>query len=371
LKKWLVLSCNTGEGHNSAARAVMEAALEKSIACTLKDPISFGGTGIKNTVSSAYNSMIQRAPTTFGIVYKAGELFEKTGITSPVYYANALYAKSLFNYLHREAFDAVICTHLYGMEAMTAVRRREKDITPCFGILTDYTSIPFLAETDMDAYFIPHKDLVKELAQKGIPEGKIVPTGIPVSSGFSSPVGRKSARNYLVIPTDRLVYIVMSGGMGCGDLQKICDCFLEKACGDYVVYIFAGRNDDIYEKLRLRYQHNPKIQVIAFTDKIHYFMEAADAMITKPGGLSSTEAIVLGVPLVHVLFIPGCEPKNAAFFSERGLSVFSDSPADAVDHAIHLSQDHEATNRMRANQREHAMPNAARHITEWVASHAN
>lgn len=371
LKKWLVLSCHTGEGHDSAARAIIEAAKKKNIVCMLKDPVSFGGAAAKNAVSSTYNKMLQRVPTAFGLIYKAGELFDRTGIISPVYYANALYAKSMEEYLQQEQFDAVICTHLFGMEAITAIRKRYRDSVPCFGVLTDYTCIPFLAETNMDAYFIPHEDLCAELVHGGLPKTKLIPFGIPVGDAFVHPVGRDAARNYLAIPPDRRVFLVMSGGVGCGDLQKICDCFLDDANGDYVVYVLVGRNDDMYERLRQRYAACSSIQIVAFTEKVRFFMEAADVMISKPGGLSSTEAIVLGVPMVHILFIQGCEPKNAAFFMERGLSVYAESVQIAVQNAIHLAEDHEQARLMRERQRIYANPYAAEDLVEWVLDHAH
>lgn len=364
--KWLFLSCNTGEGHNSAARAIIEAAEKKNITCELKDPVSFGANWAKNAVSAVYNKMIQKAPRVFGAVYRAGELFEKIKVTSPVYYANSLYAKNLQAYLRQENIDAVICTHLYGMEAMTAVRKKQGSAVPCFGVLTDYTCIPFTAETEMDLYFFPHKDLAPELVGNGIPAGKLLPTGIPVSSAFSSPVSREEARSLLAIPAGRRVYLVMSGGMGSGDLKNICDQFLQKESGDYAVYVLTGRNKALYEKLAARYQNKEQIQVHAFIDRVHLFMKAADVVITKPGGLSSTEAIVAGVPLIHLLHIPGCEPKNADFFAERGMSLRAESPNEAVDLAKWLIGDPESAEKMRQNQRLHSRPDAADYIVEQV-----
>lgn len=364
--KWLILSCSTGEGHNSAARAIVEAAEKKNITCVLEDPVSFGGTWAKNIVAAAYNKTIQKAPRMFGAVYRAGELFDKTNITSPVYYANSLYAKDLQQYLQQEKIDAVICTHLYGMEAMTAVRKKHGNFTPCFGVLTDYTYIPFFTETDMDKYFIPHQDLTAELERNGIPAGRLSATGIPVSSAFSAPISRDEARRFLEIPESRKVYLVMSGGMGSGDLKNICDQFLIQETGDFTVYVLAGRNDSLRSKLQKRYQDNTQIQIVAFTDKVPWYMKAADVMITKPGGLSSTEAIVLGIPLIHFLFIPGCETKNIDFFNGKGLSLRAESSADAVTKAKQLADNPEQAEMMRQNQRFHSRPHAAESIVKEV-----
>ena len=84
--------------------------------------------------------------------YKAVVLYDSTGITSPVYYANASYAQCLYQYITENGFDAVISTHLYGMEALTAIKRKAIFDVPFYGVLTDYTLIPFLAETKLDGY---------------------------------------------------------------------------------------------------------------------------------------------------------------------------------------------------------------------------
>lgn len=366
LMKWLILSCNTGEGHNSAAHAVMEAAEHRGIECELRDPVSFSTAFATKAASSTYNGMIRKIPTAFGVVYKAGELLDKTNLTSPIYVANSIYAKSLTDYLEREKINAVICTHLYGMEAMTAVRKTKNNMTPCFGVVTDYTYVPFLSETEMDLFFIPHEDLTEEFEEKGMDPKKLIPTGIPVSSKFCYPIGRKAARNTLIIPEIRRVYLVMSGGMGSGALQSIGDLFLKKEKGDFMVYIMVGRNGDLGDKLRERYKSNPRVQIVTYTSKVHLFMQAADVVVSKPGGLSSTEAIVLGVPLIHLLHIPGCETKNAAFFEEHGMSIKADSPADAVSKAKDLIHDHEMKRKMFFNRYQHVHPDAAETIVDRI-----
>lgn len=368
--KWLFLSCHTGEGHNSAARAIIKAAEQHGIDCILADPLSFGSEWAERAASNTYNSIIQKAPAAFGVVYRAGELFEKTGVTSPVFLANALYAKNLKSYLQAERFDAVICTHLYGMEAMTAVRKRLTDTTPCFGVLTDYACIPFFAETELDRYFIPHADLMEELVDKGMDREKLLPTGIPVSLEYANPRGKAAARNALVIPEKRRVYLVMSGGMGSGNLQSICDSFAQLERADQTVYVLVGRNDELCEKLRDRYRKQKSIQIITFTTQVYLFMEAADVLITKPGGLSSTEAITLGIPMIHLLSIPGCETRNADFFVRHGMSLLAESPLDAVEKAIKLVEDPQQRERMKDNQRAHAHPDAAKRIVDQVIRYA-
>lgn len=138
----LLLSCGTGEGHNSAASALGEALKAEGIPYEQKDPLSFGGSRAGERAASAYTLLIQRAPGAFNSLYKAGDKLSSPDRLSPVYYANARRAQRLADYLREKAFTQVICTHLFAMEAMTAVRREGLSTVPCYGVLTDYTCIP-------------------------------------------------------------------------------------------------------------------------------------------------------------------------------------------------------------------------------------
>ena len=140
--KLLLLSCPTGEGHNSARRALAEELKRQGVEYVLADPVGFQSKRARELVAAAYNGLIRRAPTVFGMVYRAGAVYESTGLRSPVYYANAHYASTLHDYLQAERFDGVLSTHLFGLEAVTAIRRRTGAHIPSFGVLTDYTCIP-------------------------------------------------------------------------------------------------------------------------------------------------------------------------------------------------------------------------------------
>ena len=178
-RRILILSCFTGEGHNSAAKAMHSAFDALEVPSRIMDPVSFQGKHAQHFISSFYNGMIRRTPKAFGALYKAGALYDATGWVSPVYLANAAYAERLNRFLEAQHYTDVVCTHLYGMEAMTALKKRGKNSVPAYGIMTDYTCIPFLAETELDGYFTPHASLSDDLIRRGMPADKAVPLGNP------------------------------------------------------------------------------------------------------------------------------------------------------------------------------------------------
>lgn len=364
---FLLLSCPSGEGHNSARRAIAEELDRQGIAYTMADPVSFQSERAGRVAAGAYNSLIRKAPRAFGMVYRVGALYSGTHLRSPVYFANAHYSKNLYTYIREHNFDAVISTHLYGMEATTAIRRRMKVPVPAFGVLTDYTCIPFLREVEQDLYFVPHEDVRQEVIRKGVPSASVVVSGIPVSARFRDHTDRARARELLGLPQNRKIYVVLTGGVGCGHVCVLCDELLRIGGGDGFVCVLTGHNDALREQLVSRFGANAPFRAIPFTEQVHLYLRAADAVISKPGGLSSTEAAVANAPLVHFGAIPGCETQNAVFFSRRGLSLWGKQEREAIAFAAQLAHDPAQAEEMRRKQREVLSPCGAETIIRRVA----
>lgn len=362
--KALILSCSTGEGHNSAAFAVEEALASRGAACVLADPVSFGSERAKKVVASTYNNIIKKVPAAFGMLYKAGNWYSSTSLPSPIYYANSLYAKNLCAYIEEQGFDLVVCTHLYAMEAMTAIHTKGLTSVPCYGVLTDYTCIPFFSDTKLTGYFIPHEELKEEIVRGGIPAGRTFCTGIPVSPRFNQEMTRQEARNYLVIDRDKTVILVMTGGVGCGHVSELCGKLLQKADARTCIYVLCGRNSDMKEQIDREYGGDDRVQTVTFTKKVNLYMKAADVLITKPGGISSSEAAAVGIPLVLAMGIPGCETKNAAFFAEHGMAVNAASLAEAANAAWYLVENGAAAEQMIRMQKQTIHADAAERIAD-------
>lgn len=118
------------------------------------------------------NRISTKAPELFGMMYHAGAMYSATGVTSPVYLANIRHARQLREFILARGYDAVVCSHLFPMETLTFLRRHEDLPVRCYGVLSDYTCIPFLAETELDGYFLPHTDVRADCVSAGMPGGK-------------------------------------------------------------------------------------------------------------------------------------------------------------------------------------------------------
>ena len=143
-KKVLLLSCNTGEGHHSAALAVQEALLAQGAQAELADPLSFASESVRQNATELYNSMIRNAPKAFGVVYRLGEAVSSITKHSPIYIANSLYAENLLRYILENSFDAVVSTHLYGMEACQALVTEHTELA--VAALTPFADAAWLQE---------------------------------------------------------------------------------------------------------------------------------------------------------------------------------------------------------------------------------
>ena len=354
--KVLILSCNTGQGHNTAGRAVLEELRRQGVPCEMKDVLLFAGQRTSRVVSNAYVKITTRSPLVFRWLYRAGEAIRSDRLHSPVYFANTLYADNLLHYIEEQGFDRVLTPHLFAAEALTSLRRRGKLAARCYGIATDYTCIPFWEETELDAYFIPHRDLEEEFAQKGLPREKLVATGIPVSRRFSA----------LGIGPDSQVCLVMTGSMGFGRAGEYAQALLEQGGDNRRVYLFGGHNQRLKAELRERFAGEQRIAVLDYTDQVPLYMDSCDLLLTKPGGLTSTEAAVHRIPLIHTAPIPGCETQNAAFFSRRGMSLCPDGPEETAEAAELLLGDPARRAAMAAAQAANCNPQAAAEIVRWM-----
>ena len=192
--KILLLSCSTGEGHNHCALAVKEALDARGHETSFLDMLHMFGDPGPLSFDKILNRISTKAPDVFGMMYHAGAMYSATGVTSPVYMANIRHARQLNAFIRDNGYDAVVCSHLFPMETLTFLRRWERCDVKCCGILSDYACIPFLAETDLDAYFLPHSEVRELCIQAGMPAEKLIVSGMPVAARFLAPMDKAAAR---------------------------------------------------------------------------------------------------------------------------------------------------------------------------------
>ena len=362
--KVLILSTGTGEGHNSAGKAVLEQFRKRGIPCEMADVLGFASERAASYGKRIYVWSTVKATKVFKGAYKAGRAITSSRRKSPVYYANALYAEKLYHYIVDNGYDTIVMPHLFPAEALTYMLRKHgcrPDIRTYF-VGTDYTCIPFTEETEADYYFIAHEELTEEYAKKGIAPEKLVPTGIPVSDRFRSLPSREEARESLGMNPEGHCILVMTGSMGYGKIENLVRALVSGMDGGDNVYILGGSNEKLKARLREAYREDPRVRVLDYTDRTAEYLAAADLLFTKPGGLTSTEAAVAGIPLAHTRPIPGCEDCNQAFYNAHGMSLSADSEEKLVEAAMELLSQPKACRQMIERQHQVINGNAARDV---------
>lgn len=215
--------------------------------------------------------------------------------------------------------------------------------------------------------FIPHADLTGAFVRRGVPGEKIVSSGIPVSSAYAAAVDKADARVALDLPASLPCFLVMTGGEGCGNAPELTKRLLEQLRGrDARILVLTGRNGSLLKQMETRFAGDARVLAVPFTDQVPLYMDACDVLLTKPGGVSSTEAAVKGIPMVHTPPIPGVETQNAQFFSERGMSVYAPSEESAAENAVRLSLDPQQRARMLAAQQQYLSAAAAEKIAARI-----
>ncbi len=324
----LMLTCGTGGGHNTACAAVAQAMAARGHSVRTLNPYTLKSDQVAEVVDKAYILLAQKAPSAFGAAYKLGDAYRKLPFPSPVYRINRLMEPLLEQYIEENHFDAVVTTHLFPGEMLTSMKRRGAAMPRTYFIATDYACIPFTEETDLDRYIIPARELTEEFIGRGIDPERIRPLGIPVRRPFYGKEDRAAVRERLGLDPSKKMILVAGGSIGAGNIQQVVSILLDRYSGSAEIVVVCGSNRDLEEDVRAAF--GGRCTVLGFTDQMADYMKACDLYLSKPGGLSSTEAAVVGTAFIHITPIPGCETSNMHFFAENGMSLAVNSPEEEL-----------------------------------------
>lgn len=364
----LILSCSTGGGHNAAAHAIEEEMKRRGHTVTVLDPYVLKGRNLDHKVGDFYIHLVQRAPSLFGVVYRMGELYCRLPWRSPVYWVNGRMCSRMKEYLEAHPVDVIIMTHLFPGEILTYMKNQGIALPETVFVATDYTCIPFTEEIDCDYYVIPSAALEAEYEARGIDGKRLVPYGIPVAHAFGEKADRAKLLDSLGLAAGRHYLLLSGGSMGAGKIFRMVETLLDylAAHADTSLIVVCGSNDRLYERIFRRYGKAPQMILLHHTDRMADYMKISDVFLSKPGGLSSTEAAASGVPLIHISPIPGCETRNMDFFAEKGMSIEAGNDEERLVPALEKLRSARAVSEIRGNQRAQVNPFAAKEICELV-----
>lgn len=365
--KVLILSCSTGGGHNAAAYAMKEQFDKRKIPCDVKEFLDIFNAKMADVVNKMYIKTTSDNGKYFKEVYKLGELYDKTPFTSPVYTVNSITKKKLYEYITNNEYDYVIATHLFPAQALTALNKKHK--VKFTTIATDYECIPFWKEVMPDYFIIPHKDLEVDFLAKGVNKTKLLPMGIPVSDNYSRTVDKTEFIKELNLNESKKYILVMSGSMGFGRVEDIVEALNKNICDNYCLLVACGSNEELKKNLEERYSCD-RVVPFSFTKDIYKYVRISELVLSKPGGLSTTEICTANIPLIHTMPIPGCETKNASFFQNHGMSISCDNLEEIVDATKQILENSDIRESIVLHQQQNIDRYAASHICDYIVKNA-
>ncbi len=370
--KVLILSFKAGEGHNSAAKAILERVRNEGHEGEIVDFLGLFSDKISNSVNASYVGMVKRTPFLFGAFYKfsygTSRVFGR--LHSPLYLASDIVSKRLCEYLEKNGpYDGIVATHLMPAQALSHLKKHKYPLPVTIAVATDYTWYPFWQETHYcDYYIIPHEDLIERYVKHGMDREKLCPYGIPIGMRFLDLPTREEARAELGFAPDTKLYLMMGGSMGAGSMRKFAKKFYEKL-GDAHMVIICGKNEGLKSSLEKFFEGKNNVHLVGFTTEIPKYMVACDVLYTKPGGLSSSEALVCRIPVVHTSPIPGCESDNFRFFTGKGCSVGAKNIRRQIALGVELMESEDARTAMKVEQAKCAKPLSSLNIFKLIEAY--
>lgn len=355
--KILVLTCSTGGGHNTCAKYIKEEFNEYQIKCYVKNYLDIIDKKVSDLTSKLYLDSTKGNGIVFKKLYHLGEIYNKTNLTSPIYLLNKIAKTKLLKYIEKNKYTLIICTHLFPSMALTEIKK-EKDIK-FINVATDYECIPFWNETNPDLFIIPSKLLKKDFINKGINKKILLPIGIPVSSKF------KNIKNNLCLPNDKDIVMITSGSMGFGKLKYIILKLLNNL--NCYLLVICGNNKKLKEEL-LKID-NSNLIIKGFVNNMNEYMNKSKIIITKPGGLTTTEIAIMNKPIVHIMPIPGVENYNASFFANNKMSLKANNEDEIISKVELLLKNKNLCKKLINNQKKIINPNSAKDLVNYIQKH--
>ena len=371
-RRILILHVRAGVGHERAARAVEAAlrSLDPTCEPIVRDALDFSSPFLRTFYASSYNRLVDRVPRVWGFFYRRAERIPARSFRQRL--RSAILAAGCRDFItaaRRFRADAILCTQFLPVEVFSLFRERGLVPVPVYCAVTDFSIHPIWVYPGIDRYFVATEAAKEELRETGVVrEERIEVTGVPIDPRFATGVGREAARRELELDPDpgRLTLLLMGGGFGWGPMEEMVEVVL-RLPETVQALVIAGKNDALRHRLAGRVEgQGRRIQIHGFTERIPMFLEAADLLVGKAGGLTSSEAMARGVPIVALRPIPGQEERNVDYLQESGAAVRVHDLFELRVKLAHFLADPADLERMKANARAIGRPDSAFRVARSI-----
>jgi processive 1,2-diacylglycerol beta-glucosyltransferase len=357
----LIVSASTGTGHARAGDAVTEAVSTLSPDSRVEhvDLLDLGPRWVRAAYGDGYELIATKAPRIWRQVYRRTDSAAADAARwGPV--AHRLLFGGFRRLLLSRPWSVCVCTHF--LPGQLAAGR--PGLPPFAMVITDLTLHSFWAQPRVRRYFVAGRGLAFQLRRR-VRFADVQPTGIPIAARFASPPGKREVRAALGLRQRDPVVLVMGGGLGIGVADSALAALSSPVPGLQVVAV-CGRNDADANRLRGVGIGPEWLRVLDYVPDVERYIAAADAVVTKPGGLTTSEVLALGKPLVLTRAIPGQEEGNTRVLCAAGTALSAPDGASVRQALGRLFAEPGKIEALSAAARAHGRPHAAHTIASAI-----
>jgi processive 1,2-diacylglycerol beta-glucosyltransferase len=366
-KKILLLSVSAGAGHMRAAEAIRtyaEGRVEHLSAKHL-DVMNYVSSGFRKLYTEFYIGLINHTPALWGYLYQmTNEAEPRSAMQKLRRGIEHLSTRALLKEIAAFKPDAIICTHFLPAELLAREIRKSCLDCPVWVQVTDFDLHRMWVHQNMAGYFAANEEVAFRMRAQGIPADKIHITGIPIMPAFGQQLDRATCAQEFGLDPTRKTFLLMGGGAGLGGLDAVAERLLN-IDADFQLIALAGKNAEALAALQvLAARHPGRLLAQGFTDKVERLMACADLVITKPGGLTASECLAMGLPMIVNSPIPGQEERNADFLLEQGVALKAFDAISLEYRIAYLLKNPEKLADMRSKAQALGKANAAQHVLD-------
>lgn len=355
-------------GHHRAAEAIQSACklLYPQVETKTLSATSSSYPRLGKVATQMYLQILKTTPTLWGYFYNNPEL--KNGIAEINEMLQRINAKKFLAVLNDYAPDVVVCTQAFPCSVVARGKIEGGFPLPLVGIITDYVAHIYWPEQGVDKYIVPTPEVKTDLQNRGIEQQKIKTLGIPIDPVFQTALPKSEARVRLKLNPGLKTFLIMGGSQGLGPTRRIIKK-LDKLQVPFQIIVITGTNKTLYRQLKTTVTklHFPA-RIFSFTRRVDKIMDAADFIITKPGGITTAEAMAKGLPIIIVNPLPGQEEYNTNYLTKIGVARKVDKLNQILPLIRELLLDEKQIELMSCRCRQLARPFAAQQIAREVIS---
>ncbi len=327
-----MLSVTAGQGHNATAKALCSYLENIGCEAAMLDTFKYVNPILGETVSRGYLLAANNAKLAYKGAYRLAEKRRKSRTdASPTRASGNILSYKLLKYINQFDPDVIICTHVFAGIIVDVLKEKCRIRAKTIGVVTDFAVHPYWEEAvNFDYVVVPNELMLSQALKKGFKESQVLPFGIPIHPKFASGISKEEARAKLGLDINKRTILLMSGSMGYGNIENTVYA-LDSVPHDLQIITVCGSNHAAKAKIDELKTKN-RVLNFGFVNNVELLMDASDCIISKPGGLTTSEALAKRLPMVIVDPIPGQEDRNTEFLTNNGvaMSVTSTSPLEDV-----------------------------------------